>query len=398
LITQNVTGNITKANVYCASEYGQSCFVWGVSLISSDDSPVTGKLAEPTKRAQRRKLVGYTIHDIAALAGVSSITVSRYFREPDKVSPAMRERLRAVIADTGYVPSQVAGRLASGRSRMVGAVMQNTASATFADLVRGLGDGMEEGEQQLLLANTDYSQLREARAVQAFAGWHPSALILTRDDHTPDAEALLRGMRAPVVEAWGVVPGRPFHQVGFPHREVGVQLTQHFLQQGARRIRFALRNAAEDFRAQQRAEGYQRAMQAAGLVPDIVWSDFDDEFEAGVDILQRFSAEPVQERPQAIVFAGDNMAAGAIFQASNFGLKLPDDCAIAGFGGAKMSAWLQPGLTTLKPDPYQIGLRAAQLVRDLLARDPEEDCPPEIHEVPCTLLVRESSRVVSGRH
>ena len=343
-------------------------------------------------RTPRRKLGTQTIHDVAALAGVSSITVSRYFNAPEKVSPSVRDRLRQIVLETGYVPSQMAGRLASAQSRVVGAVMQNTGSSTFAALVKGMGDGFEGSGLQLLLANTEYSQAREERAVRAFMGWHPSALILTRDDHTPESEALLRVARCPIVETWGVVPGRPFHQVGFPHADIGSELARHFLAQGARRIRFALRQAPQDFRAQQRAQGYAQAMVAAGLVPDVEASSCDDEFEAGAQILAQLARAPAADRPQAVIFASDNMAVGAILEAPARGICFPRDVAIAGFGDAPIAARVHPALTTMRPQPYQIGLKAAQVVLGLKTGE-QSDVQPATHIVPCELVFRESSRL-----
>lgn len=343
-------------------------------------------------RTPRRKLGTHTIHDVAALAGVSSITVSRYFNAPAKVSTLVRDRLRQVILETGYVPSQMAGRLASAESRVVGAVMQNTGSITFAALVKGMTDGFEASGLQLMLANTDYSQMLEERAIRAFAGWHPSALILTRDDHTATSESLLYASRCPIVETWGFVPGRPFHQVGFPHAAIGIELTRHFLEQGARRIRFAMRAAPEDFRAQQRVHGYADAMKSAGLVPDIEASSLTDEFEAGVQILERLASQPAAQRPQAVIFASDNMAAGAILEAPSHGLRFPEDVAVAGFGDAPIAARLHPSLTTVRPQPYQIGLKAAQLVM-ALKQHGQRELPPELHVIPCKLVVRESSRM-----
>lgn len=326
------------------------------------------------------------------MAGVSSITVSRYFNSPEKVSPAVRDRLRQIILETGYVPSQMAGRLASAESRVVGAVMQNTGSLTFAALVKGMGDGFEGSDLQLLLANAEYSDAREARAIRSFVGWRPSALILTRDDHTPEAEALLLASRCPIVETWGVVEGRPFHQVGFPHSDIGVVLARHFLEQGARRIRFALRRAPQDFRAQQRAHGYTQAMLEAGLRPDVEASPCDDEYEAGAQIIDRLASEPADQRPQAIIFSSDNMAVGAILHAPERRIQFPRDVAIAGFGDAAIASRLRPSLTTIRPRPYEIGLKATQVVMQL-KNEQEASEHPAVHIVPCELIVRASSRV-----
>lgn len=350
------------------------------------------KLVEGRARAPRRKQATHTIHDVAAIAGVSSITVSRYFNAPEKVSESVRERLRQIIVETGYVPNQMAGRLASAESRLVGAVMQNTASLTFAALVKGMSDGFDDAGLQLLLANTDYSDAKEERAIRSFIGWHPSALILTRDDHTPDAEALLMAARHPIVETWGVVENRPFHQVGFPHSDVGSMLTQHFLEQGAQRIRFALRQAPHDFRALQRAAGYIKTMAQAGLQPDIDHAQCDDEYEAGAHIIDRFAQEPLHQRPQAIIFASDTMSLGAVLRAPMHGIQFPADAGIAGFGDAPIASRLSPSLTTVRPKPYAIGLKAAQLIIALKAEKKHLQ-PPSVHIVACDLIVRESSRL-----
>lgn len=390
----NVTGNIAM-NVYFLAAMRQSIPPKSRENPEGPAGAVDGSGAAESAarvRAPRRKLGTQTIHDVAALAGVSSITVSRYFNAPEKVSPAVRDRLRQVMLETGYVPSQMAGRLASGESRVVGAVMQNTGSSTFAALVKGMGDGFEGSGLQLLLADTAYSQLREERAVRAFMGWHPSALILTRDDHTPESQALLQASRCPIVETWGVVPGRPFHQVGFPHADIGRELTRHFLAQGARRIRFALRQAPQDFRAQQRALGYAETMAVAGLVPDVEASSCDDEFEAGAQMLARVAREPRAQRPQAVIFASDNMAVGAILEAPAQGMQLPRDLAVAGFGDIPVAARMHPALTTMRPQPYQIGHKAAQVVLALKA-DPQSGAVPAVHIVPCELVARESSHL-----
>ncbi|CAG9166716.1 LacI family DNA-binding transcriptional regulator [Cupriavidus respiraculi] len=344
-------------------------------------------------RATRRKAGTHTIHDVAALAGVSSITVSRYFNSPDKVSAAVRERLREIVERIGYVPSQVAGGLASGRGRVVCAVMQNIASATFADLVKGMTDELQASGLQLLLANAQYSQTLEENAIRTFVGWHPRALILTRDDHTPAAEAMLGALDIPVVEAWGFVEDRPFHQVGFPHAETGAQLARHFLEQGATRVRFVLPHVGEDFRAGQRAQGYAGAMQAAGCKVDLATADVEDDFEAGARTIAALAATPAARRPQAIIFANDNMAAGAILHAGDCGLSLPRDCALAGFGDAPISVRLKPALTTLRPARYQIGQMAARTVLRMLSAQPEHEPTPRRELLPCELIVRESSRL-----
>jgi LacI family gluconate utilization system Gnt-I transcriptional repressor len=345
----------------------------------------------PRKRNARPKLLTYTNRDIARMARVSVVTVSRYFNSPSQVSDELRARVSKVIQETGYVPSQVAKRLASSAGGVVGTIMQNISSPTFARVVQGFNDVFEKKGLQLLLANSDYQQEAEARAIRTFLGWHPSALILTRGDHSPDVEAQLRALNIPVVEAWDVVDGRPFHQVGFRHQDVGVMQALHFLERGVQRVRFALTASRQDIRAARRAEGYAQTMLNAGVAADVVRAQFDDEFQAGEAIIAAYAQEPSDKRPRAIAFASDNMAIAALLRAPAYGIRVPQDCAMIGFGDAAVSAYLAPGLSTVRPQPYEIGKETALTIVRMLNTAPEEVAEAEQHVVPCTLVARDSS-------
>ncbi|WP_144640514.1 LacI family DNA-binding transcriptional regulator [Bordetella genomosp. 13] len=352
--------------------------------------------AAPARTRVRPKLGHYTIHDVAALAGVSSVTASRYFNAPHKVSEKLRERIGAVVAETGYMPSQVARRLASTQGGPVGAVMQNVSSPTFAQMVRGMSDTLDQQNLQLLLANSEYSMENEARAIRAFVGWHPSGLVLTRGDHDPAIEVLLRTLRVPIVEAWEILEDRPYHQVGFAQHEVGRMLAEHFLQQGARRIRFALGGASRDTRAGRRAQGYVQAMRHAGLTPDVAYVDDTEDYAAGIAHIARLAQESPADRPQAIVFAHDHLAIGALLRARAMGLSLPRDCAVAGFGDVPLAGLVEPGLTTVRTRPYEIGRQAAAALLAAMQAPAAAHLPPGVHRVDCELVVRDSSRVAAG--
>ncbi|HLU04802.1 MAG TPA: substrate-binding domain-containing protein, partial [Advenella sp.] len=173
----------------------------------------------------------------------------------------------------------------------------------------------------------------------------------------------------------------------------GAILARHFLEQGATRIQFVMSKTAEDFRARQRAQGYADAMTSAGLITDIQVVPEDDEFEAGAIGIEALSRLPEHSRPQALIFANDNMAAGAILHAPSCKLVLPRDCAIAGFGDAPICARLRPALTTLRPARYQIGQHAARTVLKQLTAGPggEQNIIEDL--LPCDLIIRESSQL-----
>ena len=102
-----------------------------------------------------------TLSAVARLAGVSSITVSRVVRLPALVAPETRIRVEAAMRELGYVPNQVAGALASARTRSVGVLVPTIANSIFADTVQGLSDELEPLGYAVILAQSRYDAARE---------------------------------------------------------------------------------------------------------------------------------------------------------------------------------------------------------------------------------------------
>jgi len=85
---------------------------------------------------KRRGAGRVTLAEVARAAEVSAISVSRYFNQPDQVSPPLRERIEAAVQALGYVPNLVAGGLASARGRIVGMVIPNISGPIFAQTIQ----------------------------------------------------------------------------------------------------------------------------------------------------------------------------------------------------------------------------------------------------------------------
>src|ERR1700704_1590900 len=95
---------------------------------------------DPSARARtrRRGSGGLTLIDVARVAGVSPITVSRALNNPAQLTAATLARVQEAITRTGYVPNRVAGGLASNRTRLVAALVPHIASAVFLETVQAL--------------------------------------------------------------------------------------------------------------------------------------------------------------------------------------------------------------------------------------------------------------------
>ena len=115
-----------------------------------------------------------TLSEVAKLAGVSSITVSRVLRTPDRVAPDTRARIEKVMREVGYVPNLVAGTLASARTNSVGVLVPTIANSIFADTVQGLSDELEPLGYAVILAQSRYDDAREDHMLAALLSRRPT--------------------------------------------------------------------------------------------------------------------------------------------------------------------------------------------------------------------------------
>lgn len=339
----------------------------------------------------RRRIDRPTLADVSALAGVSTITVSRYFNEPQRVAPDATARIQAAVEQLNYVPNLAAGGLASARNRVVAMVVPNISGPIFAPTLQALSDGLAEQGLQLLLASSYFSAEAEERAVRAFLGWNPLALVLTSRFHSPATERLIAGATQPVIETWDLDASRAPYQIGFSHRQVGRDAARYLLDKGHRRITFVHNSASGDFSAQERHAGYAEVMAAEGLQASSHTPTAPDPMQAGAKALEALASRK-RGRPQALIFANDNLACGAILAGQRLGLRLPDDLAIFGFGDYAFADKLLPSLSTIRPPAQAIGATAVQIIRSLIdGARPGEAGPAHVNELTCTLVQRESA-------
>ncbi|SEL85027.1 LacI family transcriptional regulator, gluconate utilization system Gnt-I transcriptional repressor [Roseateles sp. YR242] len=336
---------------------------------------------------KRRATDRPTLADVAAQAGVSSITVSRFFNEPARVGEQARARIQAAVEALNYVPNLAAGGLASAHNKVVAMVVPNISGPIFAHTLQSLSDGLSSAGYQLLLASSYFSLEAEERAVRAFFGWQPAALVLTSRHHSTGTERLIEAAGMPVIETWDLAQRRQPYQIGFSHRQVGRDGVGYLTARGYKRIAFVHNSAAGDLSAQERCEGYIEALKERGLEP-ILYTPAAEigPLEAGAQALEALMNRS-RARPQAIFFANDNLACGAVLAAQRRRLTVPGDVALFGFGDYAFADKLLPSLSTIRPPAREIGECAAQHILALA----EGRTPPRQVSLPCELMSRESA-------
>lgn len=321
--------------------------------MNSSDMTVTKRRRRPRGRTQ--------IRDVARLAGVSAITVSRYINDPDKVAKDTRERIASAIAKIGYIPNMVAKGLSSNRTNIVAAIIPTITNSIFADQVSGLSDELKRNGHSLLISESGYSLEREAELIETVIAQRPAGIVVTGQIHTERGAELLRTVDAPVVETWEIGADPIDMCVGFSNFDASYRMVTGLIEAGYKRIGFICAPITANDRATRRREGYLAAMKSAGLDIASGWMrDARFTFQEGA----RAMGELLDGHAdlEAVCCASDIFAIGGAMECQRRGLRLPDDLGICGFDDLELTTMTNPPLTTVHIPRYEIGQKSASMI------------------------------------
>lgn len=308
---------------------------------------------------------GARMRDVAHAAGVSLMTVSRALREPHKLSEETRKAVLDAVHKIGYVPNSIAANLASNRSNVVGQIVPSIQNSLYADTVKGTSDVLRTAGLHLLIADSGYSPQEEEALIGAFLAQRVAGLILHNTDHSPKALQMIERAGVPVIET-GDIPRSPVDMVvSYSNAEAAKAMTLHLGARGYRRIGFVSLDTRINRRARERQRGYLAGLKALGRTKDpLLILEVDPGLTSGshalVDMLNR------TPDVDAIFFAGDVLAIGALFEAQRRGWKVPGRVAIAGFDDLDILRHTVPKVTCLRLPRLEIGRRSAEALLERL--------------------------------
>lgn len=335
-----------------------------------------------------RRKTRATIADVAAAAGVSTTTISRYLNGKfEFMSPDSRERIAGVIEELNYRPNNLARSLKSSKSRLIGLIIADMTNPFSAILIKGVDDCCRRYGYGLMIANTDEDPRKERDYILSMLDQRVEGFIV---NNTGENDAFFRGFDqkdAPVVLAerpicspllfdsvrandsaaiWEVMAyfaGRGYGEVGFftePARNVGTRLCRLAAYRAA--CESALRAAPKEYVMESREPHF-------------------------VDSLVQSFIDQGKERRQAILTANGVVTLHVLKSCKRLGISYPRDIGICSFDDWE---WMElSDITSIAQPSYQIG---AQCVKRLMRRiHRNRNAAAKLIENPCRFIERGST-------
>jgi LacI family transcriptional regulator, gluconate utilization system Gnt-I transcriptional repressor len=303
-----------------------------------------------------------TLGDVARRAGVSSVTVSRVFREPHTVSEALRKRVELATAELAYIPNRLASALASSQTHTVGVVVPSLTNGVFNDFLNALHDVFLPAGFQVLVLSSRYVDANEEKAIATLLGHHPEAMIVTGVDQTEVSRRMLAQSGVPVVQTMELTDNPIDLNIGLSHLAAGHAALRFLLERGARRIAHMM--APLDARAIRRRDAFKQDLVARGIEPIVIESNKATSVHLGVELL----SELIEAHPDvdAIWCSSDNLALGAMSECARRRIRVPEDIALMGFNDLEFCAAAYPSISSVATPRYQMGFKTAEIILDLL--------------------------------
>lgn len=321
---------------------------------------------------------------IAEEVGVSVSTVSRALNNLPVISHETRELIVNAANRRGYIRNNVARGLALKTSYLIGVMGANIANPFFSSIASGVNELGSQNSFVVAFCDTQRSAEKEEAYALTFLENQVAGLIFVGGTIGESHLKRLRAHGVPFVVAGRVTKGLDAPTVAVDNVAAGYQATRHLVQRGHKRILF-LSGSRDSATSLDREQGYQEAIRASGLSPQVLEGDF--KLERGFEVASTLATRKV--RPTAVFAANDMMAIGLIMGLMNHGLTVPDDVAVVGCDDIPLSGSIRPSLTTVRIPLYEIGRRSMAILISILQG--EGNAMEHTVLLGCDLVVRKSS-------
>lgn len=301
-----------------------------------------------------------TIKDVARKSDVSIATVSKIINGKDEhISEATRQRVFEVIEHLGYVPNSMAKGLKESNTKTLGLVIPDIGNA-FPEMAKGAQDEAFSHGYTLLFGSTDNNYIQEEKFLGALKSRMIEGIIYVSSNPETSSK-LLSDMSIPIVFIdRKIEKNQKMGSVLIDNYAAMKDVAKYVTEKGCKKIAYITADISTS-PSMERYNGFTDGLREAEI-------DFDKRLHYfgtfSVETGQIGAMTLLQREPDidCIVCGNDLMAIGAISVCEKLGKRIPEDIKIMGFDDIYISKYLNPELTTVRQNAYEMGKQAASML------------------------------------
>jgi DNA-binding LacI/PurR family transcriptional regulator len=334
------------------------------------------------------------IRTVAALAKVSIATVSRTINGSPLVSERLSKRVWQAIKQLNYFPNTHARTLVSGRSRLLGIIVENITNPFFPELIQSFEEIAVKNGYEILVSSSNSDPAVLTTCVRRMLERKVDGVaVMTFGEEETVLDQLVH-RNVPIVLAEFKLDDPKASTILLDYSSGIQSAVNHLIELGHQAIAF-LAGPHHLHSAITRENDFRTAMQAAGLAVQKKWViECDHTLKGGVAGFAQL--QTLATRPTAIVCSNDMTAIGVLRAAYMDGLRLPEDLSVVGLDDIDFAEFTLPPLTTIRLSRVDLARAAFEALRSQ-AEDPTNPNIQREFLVSTSLVLRGSTAIPSTR-
>jgi LacI family transcriptional regulator, galactose operon repressor len=328
-----------------------------------------------------------TIKDIARMAGVSAVTVSRALNNKPDINQETKKRILKIAEEIEYKPNGLAKSLVTRKTRSLGVLIPNTTDTFFSEVIQGIADECLKFGYSLVLSHTNGSAEEELKYLKLLQEKRVEGLLVYPVQEDDRYIEVFKKIKIPFVFLNRHTPALNCDYVANDNQKGAFLAIDHLIKKGHEQIVY-LCNRPNSSSGIERIAGCKKAIAHHGLAAEnlkikVCDSTIDSSYTITKQLLE-------DEKELSAIFCWDDkLAIGAMKAIHEKGLNMPRDFALMGYNDIEISKFLFPPLTTVRQATYRIGQAASKILLERLEN--KNDCEPRHVIFKPKLIVRETT-------
>lgn len=342
------------------------------------------------KLTKNKKISRVTINDVAKLAGVSKTTISRYLgKKYNMLAEDTRKCIEQAINTLGYRPNAMAMGLKINKSHIIGMVIADITNPFSTDMLRGAEDVCKKNDYSLIICNTDNNPVQEREYIFMLQAHRIDGLIINTTGLNNKFLRQLDEDEVPVVLVDRKIPELDFDTVSVDNKKATAEMMDFLINQQYAKIAFFTEPIKNISSRKERMETFINVLFEKKHI-----SADNDVYEVDLHLknnlessMEKFLNE--SEGAKRVIFATNSVVMLKILSyIKQKNLRIPEDVGIVSFDNPLWTEIVGKGITTIEQPTYDIGVTA---MNRILKQINEDQCNPEIIELPGKLIIRGST-------
>lgn len=343
------------------------------------------------KQGKVKKKISIT--DIAQQLNVSITTVSFILNgkaEEKRISKALSEKVLKLVEELNYKPNQLAKSLRTGKTNLIGLIVEDIANTFFANIARLIEEVAYQKGYRIIYCSTENDTKKTKDLIGMFRERHVDGYIITPTIGIEEDINQLIKDKLPFILFDRYVPGVPTNYVGIDNFGSSYQAARHLLSQGFEKIAFVTLES-EQTQMQERLEGYEKALALNNktcLIEKVQFTETSDLMVAHISAFLRVNPDV-----DAVIFATNYLGIAGLEAIKKLNLKIPAQIGVIAFDDHDLFRLYSPSITSIRQPVADIAEHLLKiLLKNLDNALPDKNAKVESVVLSPSLIIRESSQ------